>query len=178
MLLVLVPAQALLLTVLKLLYLPNWFADTFQEMAKYPALIIVGGCVLAPILEECLFRGILLKGLLRNYRPAVAIGQSALLFGLVHFNPAQSTVALLMGVLLGWLYYRTRSLGLCIMLHALYNLLSFGAMYFMKSQRPPAAFNFTRLPQYWITLAIAGAVLSGIIWWVQRITKPTLAPAI
>ncbi|MDQ2793340.1 MAG: CPBP family intramembrane metalloprotease [Bacteroidota bacterium] len=71
----------------------------------------------------------MLNGLLRNQRPWVAIGQSALLFGLIHFNPAQSVRAALLGLLLGWLYYRTRSLGLCIGLHALNNSLGFAALH-------------------------------------------------
>jgi membrane protease YdiL (CAAX protease family) len=174
---VLVLAQALLLTLLRFLHLPNWFAGTLWQMATYPALVAVAGCVLAPILEEALFRGILLKGLLRNYRPAVAIGQSALLFGLVHFNPAQSINALLIGLLSGWLYYRTRSLALCIAVHALHNSLSFGTIYLMKSQGRPDAFNLASWQQYWLALTIAGVVLSSIIWWVQRSTKPALAAA-
>ncbi|MGI4743575.1 MAG: CPBP family glutamic-type intramembrane protease [Janthinobacterium lividum] len=121
-------AQALLVSTLAFLPLPNWYAGRFQELAAHPLLALGLGCVLGPICEELLFRGVLLKGLLRNYQPAVAIGQSALLFGIIHFNPAQSVGAFVIGLVLGWLYYRTHSLILCMGLHMLNNLLAFSTM--------------------------------------------------
>ncbi len=172
---VLVPAHILLLMLVSLLHLPNWSTGTFHEIAKYPVLMVVTGCVLAPMLEEALFRGILLKGLLRNYSPAVAIGQSAFLFGLIHLNPAQSAAAMLTGLLLGWLYYRTRSLALCISFHAINNLLAFSYLHVKGSQSQSNIPSFTSWHQYWIVLAIAGVVLCTILWWVQRITTPASA---
>ena len=58
-------------------------------------LVLVG--LAAPITEEILMRGVVLAGLLRNYRPVVAIAQSALLFGVMHMNPAQSLNAFFLG---------------------------------------------------------------------------------
>jgi membrane protease YdiL (CAAX protease family) len=120
------------------------------------------------VLEELFFRGILLKGLLRNYRPAVAIGQSALLFGLMHMSPAQSIATALMGTVLGWLYYRTRSLGLCIGLHMLNNMLAFAGMRHPKLAGSQDIFDFIS-PGYYVGLLVAAAVLLGsIVWWMQR----------
>ena len=101
----------------------------FTELSQHIGVALLLGAVVAPVLEELLFRGVVLGGLLRNQRPWVAIGQSALLFGLIHFNPAQSVSAAGLGLLLGWLYYRTRSLGLCIVLHAINNGIGFAAMH-------------------------------------------------
>jgi membrane protease YdiL (CAAX protease family) len=66
--------------------------------------------LLAPVAEEIVFRGAILKTLLTKYRPWVAIALSALLFSVGHLNPAQMPHAFLIGLLLGWMYWRTGSI--------------------------------------------------------------------
>jgi membrane protease YdiL (CAAX protease family) len=158
LLLPLVPALAVVLSVQGFLRLPHWAAGKWlAELAAHPVLTLVFGCVAAPVLEEVLMRGVLLRGLLRNYQPAVAIGQSALLFGIFHFNPAQSLNAFFMGLLLGWVYYRSRSLWLCIGLHGLYNALTFWA-----NQLPGLAdANLMRSPTYALLWLAAALVLAA-----------------
>lgn len=173
----LVLAQASLLTVLSFLRLPHWTGKNVQELADYPMLMVGLGCVAAPILEECLFRGILLKGLLRNYRPAVAITQSALLFGLFHFSPAQSISAICMGLLLGWLYYQTRSLLLGICLHGLYNLLAFSSMRVPQLVRNPDLLHFISAGWYAVLLLVAAVLLAGWLWWLHGTLRPVTTTA-
>jgi membrane protease YdiL (CAAX protease family) len=83
------------------------------------ALLIV--CVIAPVVEEMLFRGIILRGFLHQYGRWQSIWGSAALFGVAHLNIYQFAVALLTGVVSGWLYERSRSLLPCIALHAAFN---------------------------------------------------------
>ncbi|MDQ1832644.1 CPBP family intramembrane glutamic endopeptidase [Massilia scottii] len=78
-------------------------------------------CVLAPVLEEMLFRGIILRSFLGQYPKWAAILASAGLFGFLHMNIYQYVGAVMIGMFLGWLYERTRSLLPCIGLHAAYN---------------------------------------------------------
>lgn len=67
--------------------------------------------LLAPFAEEVVFRGAILRSLLASrYSPLVAILISALLFAIAHLNPAQIPHAFLVGILLGWMYWRTGSL--------------------------------------------------------------------
>jgi membrane protease YdiL (CAAX protease family) len=160
---ILVLAQGALLSVVSLLHLPSPNDKAYQEMARYPALLLGFGCIAAPVLEEFFFRGILLKGLLRNYRPAVAIGQSALLFGLMHMSPAQSIATALMGVLSGWLYYRTGSLRLCIGLHMLNNLLAFNGMRHPKLAGSHNILDVVSPGAYVALLVVAAAALGSII---------------
>ena len=68
-------------------------------------------CIFAPLVEELVFRGAVLRLLLRSsLRPVHGIIVSALLFALVHINPAQMPHALIIGLLLGWMYWRTGSI--------------------------------------------------------------------
>lgn len=85
---------------------------------------ILGIAVLGPVLEELLFRGGVTRVLLAKYSPAKAIFLSALIFGVFHINPAQVVSAFLAGLLFAWIYYRTRSLVPCILIHILNNSLA------------------------------------------------------
>jgi len=82
--------------------------------------------VAAPILEELIFRGIILDGLLRVYSPVKSILVSSFLFGLVHLNPWQFVTGLIVGIFSGWVYFKTRNLLPSIIIHAAANLSGFG----------------------------------------------------
>lgn len=69
--------------------------------------------ILAPLAEEAVFRGAVLRVLLRLFDKKwhwIAIAISAILFGLVHGNVQQFVHAMLIGLILGWMYYRTDSI--------------------------------------------------------------------
>ncbi len=82
------------------------------------------------VLEEIIFRGVILKGLLKNYGDKFAIFFSALLFGIVHLNIQQGITAFFIGLILGWLYWKYRSLPLVIFAHAVNNFLSLLALHY------------------------------------------------
>lgn len=104
----------------------QYFETTLSLMLNYKIGAFITICILAPIFEEILFRGIILKGMLNfKINPGIAIGISGLIFGLAHLNPWQFVGAGLLGSLFGFVYYRTKSLVLPIILHALNNSLSF-----------------------------------------------------
>lgn len=95
--------------------------ELFAEMMANDALAILFGCIVAPFLEEMLFRGVILRSFLRQYSRTASILGSAALFSLAHLNVYQLVTAFSVGVVAGWLYERTRSLWPCILLHAAYN---------------------------------------------------------
>ena len=109
----------------------GWERDSFNLMRSASLPMLVAVCVLAPLFEEILFRGILLRGFLQRYPRHLAIAYSALLFGIAHLNIYQFLLAFFLGLLLGWLYERSHSLIPGIALHAAINtsvtLLSSGA---------------------------------------------------
>ncbi len=81
--------------------------------------------VAAPILEEILFRGVILRALLKKYSPWKAILISALVFGVFHMNPWQFLYATVLGLYLGYIYWKTRSLFYPILIHWLLNSTAF-----------------------------------------------------
>lgn len=99
----------------------RWEEAMFERMMSNTVASIVAVCVLAPVLEEMFFRGIVLRSFLHQYSRRTAILGSAALFGLAHMNVYQFVVGLALGIIAGWLYERARSLWPCILLHAAYN---------------------------------------------------------
>lgn len=103
---------------------PPEMQQMFEKIMRQPAGYFVIG-ILVPVAEEMVFRGAILRTLLKQWSPWVAIGVVALLFGLVHGNVAQFIHAFLLGLLLGWLYYRTDSIVPGIVLHWMNNTIAY-----------------------------------------------------
>lgn len=112
--------------------LSRWEEALFERFASGSLPMVVMVCVLAPVLEEMLFRGLVLRAFLQRYPRGPAIFASAILFGAAHLNLYQFVVGLVLGALLGWLYERTRSLVPCIGLHGCYNA---GVMWYATAGR-------------------------------------------
>lgn len=89
--------------------LPNWAENEFDMLLSDRWGYLTIG-LLAPLSEEIVFRGAILRALLSRFSPVVAIIISALFFMLIHMNPAQMPHAFLIGLLLGWMYWRTGSI--------------------------------------------------------------------
>lgn len=96
------------------------FSMHYGLLAAFIAVSIV-----APLVEELLFRGIILRGFLKYYSVKKSIIVSALLFGIMHLNPWQFLGAFMFGILFGWWFVKTRSIIPCILGHALNNSLAF-----------------------------------------------------
>ncbi len=110
--------------------LPNLAEDTFDMIMKDRWGYLVIG-LLAPLAEELVFRGAVLKVLLQWAKhPWLAIAISALLFGAAHMNPAQLPHAFLIGLLLGWMYYRTDSIVPGVVYHWINNTVAYVAYNF------------------------------------------------
>lgn len=84
--------------------------------------LLLSAVVLAPLLEEVVFRGYITSGLQYAYGPITAWFISSLIFGIAHGDIAPAINATFCGLVLGFYYMRYRSLMLVIMLHAMNNL--------------------------------------------------------
>lgn len=94
--------------------------------------------LVAPIVEEMLFRGIILEGLARHYKLTTAVLASSILFALVHL-PVGVIVALnifLLALFLAWVRLESGSLMLCVICHATFNAIPFVTMRILKVDIP------------------------------------------
>lgn len=104
--------------------LPDLSAAQMPALMRSP-LCVVCIALAGPLTEEMVFRRAVIGSLTEGgYGRAVAIAVSALLFALVHINPAQMPAALIIGLLLGWLYMRSGSIIVPMACHVLNNVLS------------------------------------------------------
>lgn len=86
---------------------------------------VVGICLLAPLAEEMTMRGgVEERLLLWKNKPIVAILLSSFLFAILHLYPSLIIGAFLGGIIYGWLYYRTRNIWICFLMHFANNSLS------------------------------------------------------
>lgn len=131
---------------------------------------IVRIAIVAPIVEEILFRGILLKGFLKNYSVRKSIVVSALLFGIIHMNPWQFSGAFIHGIFYGWWFYKTRSLIPCILGHALNNSLSFIVTNLLGLEIPGYTGNYVDVSFQPIWFNMLGIILfaTGLIWLIKE----------
>jgi membrane protease YdiL (CAAX protease family) len=100
---------------------PGALVAYFHELTMSGAASLVTLGVVAPITEELFFRGVILRGLLGQFRSGKAIVVAAAMFSVYHVVPYQLLGAFAAGVVLGWVFVRTGSLWPCIIGHALYN---------------------------------------------------------
>ena len=148
---------------------PPWFWELFNQIFEndfgfWGAFLKVS--VIAPVVEELIFRGLILHGFRRNYSSFKAITVSAILFSLFHLNPWQMPATFVLGLFLGWLVVRTHSILAAIIGHSVNNLMvlltvtyweeiSTHALFIMEKDRMLSLSTYTVLLSliliYWLT---------------------------
>jgi len=99
--------------------------SSLNRMMQGGPITLISICIVAPFIEEILFRGIILKGFLQLYSPTKSIVFSAALFSIYHLNFYQMPSAFILGFFMGWTYYLSHSLWPSILIHVINNLLVF-----------------------------------------------------
>ena len=123
------------------------------------AIVLVG-----PVFEELLFRGAIVDALSRDYRPVTVILLSAFLFAVCHLNPAQMIPAFLIGILLAWSYYHTRSLIPCIVMHVANNSLS---LYLMMKYPEAEYMDEVLSSSTYLTVVVVSLLLLAFSMWMM-----------
>jgi len=148
-------------------------AELLDSLLAPAALSILFTCVAAPVLEEMLFRGVILRAFLRQYSRRFSILWSATLFGIAHFNVYQLVTAFMAGLVTGWLYERCRSLWPGILLHAAYNgFVTYD--YYVWSTQPEA--DGSMLSSIPAGVAVAAAIVGGAVLLRLLTSRPAPSP--
>ncbi len=161
-----------------LIDLPDWMQsmdhsafDSLENllMMDGPIDLIVNLFIIAlipAIGEELLFRGVIQEVLVKRLKnPHIAIWIASIVFGAVHLQIAGFLPKVLIGVILGYAYYLTKSIFYPMVLHFLNNGLQTVLMYVsgedMNMESMPTSEDFG--PQLWF-VAVFSAILSYIIF--------------
>ncbi|WP_153639681.1 CPBP family intramembrane glutamic endopeptidase [Prolixibacter sp. NT017] len=174
-----IAASTLISAVTDLLPESDWFNDYMSQLAQPNVFAFLTMVVAAPVLEEILFRGVILEGLLKNYSPAKAIIWSAVIFGVAHMNMWQTTSAILAGLLLGWIYWKSKSIIPGMVIHFVNNLVGYIAMINAANANESLSDGIGDKLIYGTVLLIAlGLFILTWRWLNKRWTRPTPEPAL
>ena len=145
--------------------MPQWLEETMKQLLDAPLWItLISVSVFAPLFEEWLCRGVVLRGLLAKNSPMTAITVSAAFFAIIHLNPWQAIPAFILGLLFGYVYYKTGSLKLTMLMHCANNTM---AAIFSRIPAFEEAESFIEVMNPWtyagIFICSAAFVVSAII---------------
>ncbi len=125
--------------------------------------------VLVPVLEEMLFRGVIQGGTAREWGAMRSILVAAAVFGIVHMVPQQVVNAFFCGVIMGYVYYRTRSLVPVIVIHMLNNAVAYITVRMMpENAMMPMRRWIGNDTWYWIGYAVCAAIFVLALYNVWR----------
>ena len=130
--------------------------------------------VLAAFGEELFFRGALQKTLQDWSKNAyVAIGVTAFLFSAIHLQFYGFLPRFLMGILLGYVFYRTGSLWLPIIGHFLFNAIQVSLAYLAVTGNLDVEVESATVPA-WLALVAIAAILPLLVRFHKRTEKPSI----
>ena len=170
-------------------YLPDTEGSIIEQMEKMmegPLWVnLITMAIMAPICEEWLCRGVILRGLLnykhkssvieserqRGMSPALAIVISAIFFAAIHGNVWQGVVAFAIGCLMGYVYFRTGSLKLTMLMHCANNTLAvllgkFGSEEFSEAK---SLVDILPIWEYAIIFVVSAIILWFLIDYLRKI---------
>ena len=145
---------------------------------------LVTMCIFAPLFEEWMCRGVILRGLLnyehkggelsqrpRGMSPALAIVISALFFAAIHGNIWQGVTAFAIGCLMGYVYYRTGSLKLTILMHCVNNTFAVLTQKFGSDTLREAKSLVDALPlwEYAIIFCVSAVIVVLLILYLRKV---------
>ncbi|BDU51533.1 CPBP family intramembrane glutamic endopeptidase [Haliovirga abyssi] len=110
-------------------------------LGSFSGLIYV--ILLAPILEEIIFRGIILRSLKKSFKFSTSIYISSFFFALYHMNFIKFIPIFILGYFLGYIYKKTNSLGVVIYFHMIYNLIPVAITVFRKYYNISRSYDYT-----------------------------------
>ena len=150
------------------------FYDMFTELMKqmtggplWSSFLVVA--IFAPIFEEWLCRGMVLRGLLTKMKPGWAIVVSALFFAVIHANPWQALNAFLIGLVMGYVYYKTGSLILTMIIHFVNNGTSVILSNIESLKDYEYWIDILGKQTYTIVFLVSCVVLAACLWVFSRV---------
>lgn len=150
-----------------------WLSESVAGLGEGNlVLALIGIVVLPPLVEEIVFRGVLVERFTVKWRVSVAVLLSAAFFGVLHADPVG---AAMFGVITGLLYLRTGSLWPGIVIHAANNLV---AVIAVRTADPTA--DPLPPPEVGETLMVAAVLLvmsvPFLAWFILRTWPASTTP--
>ncbi len=165
---VLVMASGVVLEPLLALF-PTEAYDSVQQTIGLGGWAILSTVVAAPILEEVFFRGLIFESCAERWGRGVGLIVSALLFGVIHIIPVQMINAFVVGLILGYVYLKTRSLVSVIIIHAINNAIAYATMALLGNSSEVTLRDV--IPTEWLYWIVYGLSALLFLWAMWRLVR-------
>lgn len=153
--------------------MPSYLKDQLDAMLDAPFLTsFLSVSVLAPLFEEILCRGLILRGLLQRMRPIWAMVISALFFALIHLNIWQAIPAFVIGMFMAYVYYKTGSLKLTIFIHFVNNTFSLLISKIPGLKDYDSFYEYLSPFSYWVNYAVFILIVACAFVSLRKIKIP------
>lgn len=151
--------------------MPEWLEEALKSMTTGTVWVnFLCVSIFAPFFEEWLCRGMILRGLLGNgLKPVIAVPVSAAFFAIIHFNPWQAVPAFVIGCLIGYVYYRTGSLKLAMLMHFTNNTFALACSHIPGLEEMDSWMEVLPSAQYWCLFTAGILVMILTILALRRI---------
>ena len=139
--------------------------------------MIFSSCAVAGFAEELLFRGVIESGF-KKWGMKVAVGFSALIFMIMHGSALQTVHQLVIGILIGYVFYKTNNLWLGVLIHFFNNFIPITEVYILSLVSKSSAEVATEavgLGTIFIDLIIALVIAYAGYYFVNFLIKKLIA---
>lgn len=127
----------------------------------------VGLCIVVPIAEELVFRGMIQQVFAANMGGILALVLAGVFFGAIHLNAHLLLSMTFFGAFLGFLFYATRNLTYSILAHAVLNSIAFLQLSASTEEDLSVAPFYVR--QLWY-MGAAALLLAVLLWQIKKET--------
>jgi membrane protease YdiL (CAAX protease family) len=156
----------------------EWLLKMFGSagLIWFPPMVLFVG-VLTPFAEEILFRGYIQTRLVERHGPAAGLVVASVMFGVIHLDPLHGTYAVFLGLYLGFMALRFRSIYPAILAHAAVNILSCVGGALSGSERTIPSHAYV-----WCDMIVCACITATALWlisnWTRKISAepPPLPP--
>lgn len=121
---------------------PEEYAEAIRDLrpanAVQFAITFTGLCLLVPLAEELVFRGLIQQVFARNMNAVIGVLLAGATFGVVHLNAHLLISITAFGFFLGYIYHVTGNLTYTIVAHAIFNMVAFAQLAFQSETEASA----------------------------------------
>lgn len=159
-------------------FVMNWILPLFPEamneynehMSNEGSMIayLLSGVVLAPIVEELLFRALSVKHLDRVLPRGLSMVVVAGIFGLMHNNLVQGLYAGSLGLLLCCIFFAYRSVWVPMAVHLGFNMVSLLSLFDVESMNDAQLLIYTVFVQLFVLIAAFGGIVAMVFLFLKR----------
>ena len=150
---------------------PESYLEMLNNAVGQGGWAIATTVIAAPVMEEMLFRCIVLESVRSRFGSFRAIMISAAVFGLIHIIPQQVINAFLVGIVLGFIYVKTESLTSVIILHAINNALAYLQTVIFGGQELSVKELTGGGTLYWVIYGISAAMCAAALIQIVRYAR-------